>query len=110
MKIDGTHTGIQIDAYMRQAQQQQQEVQTQEQAAQQTAKADKVQISQAALETQKAAEFLKESPDVREDKVRDIKLEVESGRYHRPAEQVANNMLNEGFENDLILKKIDTRA
>jgi negative regulator of flagellin synthesis FlgM len=110
MKIDGTHTGIQIDAYMRQSQQQQQEVQNQEQAAQQTAKADKVQISQAALETQKAAEFLKESPDVREDKVREIKLEVESGSYNRPAEQVANNMLNEGFENDLILKKINTHA
>jgi flagellar biosynthesis anti-sigma factor FlgM len=110
MKIDGTHTGIQIDAYLRQSQQQQQEVQKQEQAVQQTAKSDKVQLSQAALETQKAAESSKEMSDVREEKVREIKLEVESGRYNRPAEQVANNMLNEGFENDLILKKIDTHA
>lgn len=109
MKIDGTRTTLQIDAYMRQIQQQQ-EVQNQEQAVQQAARADKVQISQAALETQKATDILKEAPDVREDKVREIKLEVESGRYHRSAEQVANNMLNEGFENDLILNNIDTHA
>jgi negative regulator of flagellin synthesis FlgM len=106
MKIDGTNTATQIGAYVRQTQQQQKE----ENAAQQTAKSDKVQISQAAIDTQKAAEFMKESPDIREEKVREIKLEVESGQYSRPAEQVAGNMLNEGFENDVILKKIDIHA
>lgn len=110
MKVDGANSSIQIDAYVRQTQQQQQDVKAQEQAVQQKAKTDKVQISQAALDTQKAAEAMKDAPDIREDKVRDIKLEVDSDRYHRPAEQVATNMLNEGFENDLILKKIDTRA
>lgn len=110
MKIDGTNTVTQIDAYVRQVTQQKQEGDTREQAVQQAAKADKVEISQAALETQKAAESMKESPDIREDKVREIQLEVESGRYNRSAEKIAHNMMNEGFENDVILKKIDTHA
>jgi negative regulator of flagellin synthesis FlgM len=110
MKVDGPNTNIQIDAYMRQARQQQQAGGTQQNPGTHTAKTDKVEISQTAVETHKATQFLKDSPDVREDRVREIKMEVDSGRYHVPAEKVAGNMLNEGFENDLILKKIDTLA
>jgi negative regulator of flagellin synthesis FlgM len=110
MKIDGTNTTIQIDAYMRQARQSQQEAVSQENIGAQAPKSDKVQISQTAVEAQKAVQLLKETPDVREDKVREIKLQIETGRYAVSTEKVADRMLKEGFENDLILKKIDTRA
>jgi flagellar biosynthesis anti-sigma factor FlgM len=109
MKVDGTNTAIQIDAYMRQNRQQE-GARVQENSGQPGTKVDKVEISQAAIETQKAAQMLKGAPEVREDKVHQVKLDIQNGRYAVPAEKVATNMLNEGFENDLILKKIDTQA
>ena len=110
MKIDGTNKMIQLDAYMRQSRQSKPEANEQSKLGSQLVQTDKVQISQTALEAQRATQLSKESAEVREDLVQRIKLEVEAGRYAVPAEKTAAGMLREGFENDLILKNIDTRA
>ena len=112
MKITGQNTPIQMDAYLKQVRQQQQNNVYQQQANAGPVKSagDKVQLSDHAREIQQAASTLKAMPDVREDKVQQTKMDIEKGTYNVSGEKTAQGMLHEGFENDLILKKINVHA
>ncbi len=103
MKVSNKTTMIQLEAYLKQARQQQTE--TESQAARQTLpQADKVDLSLRAVE---ANQMLREMPAVRAKEVRDVKAAVNNGTYRVDAPRVAGAMLRESFENDVILKKID---
>lgn len=54
---------------------------------------DKIEISSQAREIQVAMKALKELPDIREDKVRDIRAQIQSGSYHPTGEDVAEKLL-----------------
>lgn len=54
---------------------------------------DKVQLSGRSKEIARAQEVLKSTPDVRAQKVADIKSKIESGTYNVQAEKVADAML-----------------
>ncbi len=112
MKVGGENTPIQLDAYQKQANQlhQQDSEAKQSLAAQQGVGQDKVQLSARALEVQQSAQALKEMPDVDEEKVQKVKMDVESGTYKVSGVKVATDMLKETFENNLILQKVNTRA
>ncbi|MGD9366634.1 MAG: flagellar biosynthesis anti-sigma factor FlgM [Desulfobacteraceae bacterium] len=107
MKVADQNTPIQLDAYIRQARQQQIKPDV---SPGRSGAVDKVQLSDQAKQIQKAAQEANKVSDVREDKVRETKMEVEKGTYKVVGEQVANDMLKESFENDIILHKINTRA
>ena len=68
---------------------------------------DKVRLSARAREVQEAANTLAKMPDVREKKVRQVKMEVESGTYRVVGNKVAMDMLRETFENNMALSQID---
>jgi len=110
MKVTQNNSPIQMDAYLKQIQQQrqQQDVQLSNTALKGTA--DKVQLSRQAKEIQQAAFALSQSEDVRDEKVRQVKMDIEKGTYQVNAARVATDMLKEAFENNKVLKKIDTRA
>lgn len=107
MKVSDQNTPIRLDAYIRQArlQQSKPDVSLGLQGA-----VDKVQLSDQARQIQQAAQEANKVSDVREDKVRGIKMDVEKGTYKVVGEQVATDMLKEAFENDVILHKINMRA
>lgn len=107
MKVSDQNTPIRLDAYIRQArlQQSKPDVSPGLQGA-----VDKVQLSDQARQIQQAAQEANKVSDVREDKVRGIKMDVEKGTYKVVGEQVATDMLKEAFENDVILHKINMRA
>ncbi|AEH44568.1 Anti-sigma-28 factor FlgM family protein [Thermodesulfatator indicus DSM 15286] len=54
---------------------------------------DRVEISQTARDIKKIESIVKTSPDVRADKVRAIKEQIESGTYQVDSKKVANAML-----------------
>ena len=71
---------------------------------------DTVQLSARAREVQEAANALAKLPDVREEKVQQLKMAVERGTYKVVGTKVAMNMLRETFENNMALSQIDMRV
>lgn len=113
MKITGQNTPIQLNAYLNQVRQQQQNNVYQQQVGSGQAKgtgSDKVQLSERAREIQQAASALKAMPNVREEKVQHVKMDIDQGTYRVSGPKAARGMLRESFENDLILRKINLRA
>jgi len=111
MKVSDQNTPIQLDAYVQQAQQQQQKADDAKPPVQGSpAQADRVELSDDAKKAQQAAQQVNQSTAGHEDKVRQVQMEVDKGTYNVPGEKVASDMLKESFENDIILQKVNTRA
>lgn len=66
------------------------------------------QISNAGLETaqsiQKAFDIAKSTPDIREDKVADLRRRIQSGEYKTDSDGILLGMLNEASKDDLALE------
>jgi flagellar biosynthesis anti-sigma factor FlgM len=110
MKISSNNTMVQLDAYIKQARQQQSGTESEPAWRQVSAKTDKVDLSSKAREIRQAHEQLMQMPDMREKEVRQVKSAVAEGTYTVDGSRAAAGMLRESFENDMILKKIDTRV
>ncbi len=61
---------------------------------------DKVDISSMSRDVQKVQEVLKNTPDVRAEKVQELKAKVESGQYKVDAREIAGKMIS-SFIQDL---------
>jgi flagellar biosynthesis anti-sigma factor FlgM len=110
MKVTDQNAPIQLDAYIRQAQQKRQPDETKAPVLQKPVAGDKVELSDQAKQIQQATQSVNNESEVREDKVRQIQMEVEKGTYKVSGAQVATDMLNETIENNVILQKISTKA
>ena len=110
MKVSDQNSPIQLDAYIRQMQQQKTSDDARITAEVAQGGSDKVELSDKAKQIQKVAQEAIMSSDVNEEKVKHIKMEIEKGTYKVAGAQVATDMLREAFENDVILHKINTRA
>ena len=111
MKVSQNNSPIQMDAYLKQIQQnrmRQQEIESADAAQREVG--DKVQLSRRAKEIQQTAQGLAESEQVRDEKVRQVKMDLAQGTYRVDAGKVATDMLQEAFENNRVLKRIDTRV
>lgn len=62
---------------------------------------DKLEISQTGKDYQIAKQALKSVPDVREDRVKEMKERIASGTYNVSAEEVANKIV-ENYYNELV--------
>lgn len=67
------------------------------QAANSVVPEEKVTLSSAARDIQQAEKAIKELPDVREEKVHELKDQVETGRYDVNGEKVAEKMISESL-------------
>src|SRR5512143_2127318 len=65
-------------------------------------KADTVFISDTAKRIQDAQAQLQSIPDVRADKVAELKSRIENGTYEIKADQIADKMIRESLLNDLL--------
>jgi negative regulator of flagellin synthesis FlgM len=110
MKVTQNNSPIQMDAYIKQIQLQRQQQNVQQSNTAQTGTVDKVQLSSQAKEIQQSAFSLGQGEDFRDEKVRQVKLDIEKGTYNVNPAKVATEMLREAFENNKVLKSIDTRA
>lgn len=73
-------------------------------------KEDTVNLSVKGKEVQQAFNALKEMPEIRGEKVSEIKIQVDSGTYRLQNGKIATNMLNEAFENNRIIGQFKTQA
>jgi flagellar biosynthesis anti-sigma factor FlgM len=71
---------------------------------------DKVVLSAKAKEVQQAFEDLKKMPDIRETKVSTIQSQIEANTYRIEGDKIAFNMLNEAFDNNLVLHRFQIDA
>jgi negative regulator of flagellin synthesis FlgM len=92
---------INIEAYVNQVQDKDKVHAASEKAEKQQTKTDTVVLSDAAKKIQDAKKQLDAIPDIREDKVAQLKEQVENGTYEIDAEKIADKMLRESLLNDL---------
>ena len=101
MEINGNQ-GIGIDAYVNQVQDKN-NIGTPDNKPEKTAvKADTVVISDAAKRIQEARRQLDDIPDVREDKVSQLRSQIQNGTYEINADKIAGKMIKEGLLNDAL--------
>ncbi|UCE55416.1 MAG: flagellar biosynthesis anti-sigma factor FlgM [Desulfobacterales bacterium] len=100
MEITPKNT-VDTDAYVKHINDKQKTEITSDKAVNQGAKADKVDISDAAKEIQEVRKQLDNTPDVRTEKVEQLKNQIEKGTYEIKSEEIAEKMLKESLFNDL---------
>jgi negative regulator of flagellin synthesis FlgM len=93
---------VNIEAYVNQVQDKDKVDATSEQAGKQQTKSDTVVLSDAAKRIQEAKKQLEAIPDVREDKVAQLKEQIENGTYKIDEEKIADKILKDSLLNDLI--------
>jgi negative regulator of flagellin synthesis FlgM len=101
MEITPKDNTINIDAYVNNIDEKQKTEKAPEKAEQNTAKTDTVNISDAAKEIQEVRKQLDAIPDVRAEKVEQLKNQIESGTYEVKSEEIADKMLREALFNDI---------
>ena len=93
---------VNIEAYVNQVQEKDKVDATQEQPEKQQTKADTVVLSDTAKKVQEAQKQIETIPDVREDKVAQLKEQVENGTYEMDEEKIAGKIIKDALLNDLI--------
>ena len=58
-----------------------------------TADATHVSVSSTAQDVRRIAQLIKQLPDVREDRVQELKAQIENGTYHVSSEDIADLMI-----------------
>ena len=101
MEIENNQ-GIQIDAYVNQVHDKTKADLSDNKPDKAAAKTDTVVISDAAKRIQEARMQLDQIPDVREDKVAQLRNQIENGTYEIDADKIAGKMIKEGLINDAL--------
>jgi negative regulator of flagellin synthesis FlgM len=101
MEINGNQ-GIGIDAYVNQVQDKNKAGTPDNKPEKTAVKADTVMISDAAKRVQEARRQLDDIPDVREDKVSQLRSQIQNGTYEINADKIAGKMIKEGLFNDAL--------
>ena len=92
---------VNIDAYVNQVQDKDKVDATSEQPEKQQTKADTVVLSDTAKKVQEAQKQLETMPDVREDKVAELKEQIENGTYNIDEDEIAGKIIKDALLNDL---------
>jgi negative regulator of flagellin synthesis FlgM len=101
MEITPKNDAINIDAYVNNINDKQNVEQTSDKPDKTVTKTDTVAISDAAKEIQEVKKQLDEVPDVRADKVAELKAQIENGTYEIKSEEIAEKMLTDSLFNEL---------
>ena len=101
MEITPNDNTINIDAYVNNIDDKQKTEKTPEKAENTAAKTDTVNISDAAKEIQEVRKELDNIPEVRAEKVEQLKNQIENGTYEIKSEEIAEKMLKDSLLNDL---------
>jgi len=101
MEITPKDNTIHIDAYVNNIDEKNKVAPAADTSASKVAKTDTVAISGAAKEIQEARQQLDEIPDIRAEKVAEIKNQIENGTYEIKSAEIAEKMLSDALFNDL---------
>ncbi len=101
MEISSKNHPVNIDAYVNQVNNKTSSRSVSEQSGKPAIKADTVDISDTAKKIQEAKSHLENIPDIREEKVAELKSQIENGTYEINADKIASKMLRDALLNDL---------
>ena len=79
-------------------------------AQEKTAGKDTVNLTESGREFNAAVQHAHLLPDIREDRVMQLKRQLEEGTYRVKGHRIAVNMIDEALENNQIMKHIDSKA
>ncbi|MBL7202868.1 MAG: flagellar biosynthesis anti-sigma factor FlgM [Desulfobacteraceae bacterium] len=103
MEITGNHPFARLDAYVKNIGKEKNRVHgSPREAPKGGLSEDKVALSPEAKQIQEAKRLLDSLPDIREDKVAEIKEQIESGAYNIDGEKIAFKMIKESILNELL--------
>lgn len=97
MKIDSGRSLLNLEAYVKNAQEGEAVKQSQRNVQERASETEQVKLSRTAREIQKIREIVEATPEIRADKVGHFKREIEAGSYSVNGDRVAAKMLRESL-------------
>jgi len=97
MKIGSDQSVVNLEAYVQNAQNSEGVKQPLTQGQDKSVQTENVKLSATAKELQQARKAMEATPEIREDKVGQLKGEIEAGRYSVEGDKVASKMLRESL-------------
>ena len=97
MKVDSQRSLVNLEAYVKRAQESGGVDQSLQHGQEKASPTEKVKLSHRARDIQKIREIVEATPEIRTDKVGQLKREIETGTYSVNAEKVAERMLRESL-------------
>ena len=101
MKITENRSFINIDAYAKHVDEKQPANTLKKNDSKGILKEDKVELSSVANKIREARKLIDSVPDIREQKIANIKTQIENGTYQINEEKIASRMLEESLLNDI---------
>ena len=102
MEIGGKIPPIKIDAYINNAKEKNKIADALSKNAKPGSNLDKVEFSQTVKNVKEAREQLESIPDVREEKVKEIKTQIEEGTYQVDGKKIAFNMIRASLIDEIV--------
>ena len=102
MEIGGKIPPIRIDAYINNAKEKNKIAGSPADSANNVQRSDRVEFSQTARDVKDAREQLESIPDVREEKVNEIRGQIEDGTYKIDGKKIAHNMIRESLIDETV--------
>jgi negative regulator of flagellin synthesis FlgM len=102
MEVSGKNITTTLEAYASKIQQAKQPVPADREKEQPSVKEDTVSLSREAREVAAITQKLEQIPDLRNDKVSEIKEQIESGTYTVNGQKAAVGLLRESLINELV--------
>lgn len=101
MKIVGKNPSVNLEAYQKSIRDKNRVQESAKQPAEGVTKEDKVVLSAEVRRIQEAKKLLDSIPDIREEKVAQIKAQIENGTYQVEEKKLAQKMMKESLLNEL---------
>ena len=103
MEITGNNPYARVDAYVKNIGKEKNRAQgSSTEAPKRIVSEDKVALSPEAKQIQEAKKIIDSLPDIREDKVAEIRARIEDGTYSVDSEKIASKMIKESILNELV--------
>ena len=102
MKIVGGHGLANLDAYVKNVRDRKGTDSLSAKGTGNIISKDEVVLSSEAKQIQRAKELIDALPDIREEKVAEIRARIEAGEYEIDGERIAEKMIQESLSNELI--------
>ena len=97
MKVDSERSLVNLEAHIKRAQEGDVVEQSLQQGQEKASPTENVKLSHTARDIQKIREIVEATPEIRTDKVGQLKREIEAGTYSVKADKVAERMLRESL-------------
>ena len=97
MKISSERSLINLESYIKSAQESEGLKSSHRQEQREVTQAESVNLSHKAKDLQKAREVMEVTPEIRENKVGQLKREIEAGTYSVKRDEIATKMVRESL-------------